>query len=335
MSLPQVTISVLIPTWRRPLELARCLRAVCAQSFQAKQIVVTVRRDDIETLHALERLLQSGDAPNGLEVVVVEPMPLVAAMTAGLAQTNGTLVALTDDDAEPRLDWLERIVEHFRDPTVGGVGGRDWQLAERWDEPKVGIVSWYGRTIGNHHLGAGPARGVELLKGVNCCFRGDELRRMGFDRRLRGKGNVSHWEMSLCLAFRQAGWQLLYDPLIAVDHNMALRHDGDINARGGFAVDSFIDSVHNETLALLGYLSPIRRAAFLAWAAALGTGESPGLAQLLRLELKGRPQSLARWRATIVGRCAGMRSYLAISGNQTKRDMDAYKLAPTLEANSK
>ena len=304
-------LSVLVPTWRRPKELAVCLAALRRQIVPATQVVVTVREDDDITHAFLAQLARDGCLPTGFQKVTVGAVPLTASMNAGLAVTTGDLVALTDDDAEPRADWLERCVATLVvHPEVGGVGGRDWQPHERWDEQHVGLVSCYGRVVGNHHLGAGPPRDVDLLKGVNACFRGTLLRRTGFDPRLRGRGNVTHWELSLCLAIRRAGWRLMYDPSIAVDHRPAVRHDGDVNARGGFDEVSFVDSVHNETLALLEYLRPWQRAAFLAWAATVGTSSTPGIAQLLRAVLKGKTARLpARWRATVKGRIAGLRTF--------------------------
>ena len=279
-------ISVLLPTWRRPDSLLRCLAALRGQSRPAGEVIVAVREDDPESRRAVEGL----DGGAGVvRAVVVPPGPLTGAMNAGLARTVGGLVALTDDDAEPHPDWLERLARHFDDPAVGGVGGRDWQPAERGEAADVGRVAWFGRVVGNHHLGAGPAREVDLLKGVNCCFRGEALRRIGFDQRLRGRGNVSHWEMSLCFALRREGWRLIYDPAVAVDHHVAARMDGDTNARGGFERASYRDMVHNETLAVLEHLTPVGRLAFGAWAVAVGTREAPGLLQGPRLALGRRP----------------------------------------------
>lgn len=100
---------------------------------------------------------------------------------------------------------------------------------------------------------------------------------------------------------------MIHHLAIAVDHRPAVRHDGHVNARGGFDESSFIDSVHNETLALLEYQRPWQRAAFLAWAATVGTGSTPGLAQLLRAVVRGKTAHLpARWRATVKGRIEGL-----------------------------
>jgi len=54
------------------------------------------------------------------------------------------------------------------DSCVGGVGGRDWvyhgtQL-EDGARKVIGRVHWFGRVIGNHHLGVGEPREVDVLK---------------------------------------------------------------------------------------------------------------------------------------------------------------------------
>ncbi len=179
----------------------------------------------------------------------------------------------------------------------------------------VGRLQWFGRIIPNHHLGVGPARDVQVLKGVNCCFRGDALRRIGFDTKLRGKGNVSHWELSLCFQMIRAGWRLIYDPAIAVDHHVAVRVDGDTNARGDFERDSYIDMVHNETVSLLDHLPPMRKVAFAAWATLVGSREAPGLAQMPRLAMMSRRPGgvglvVRKTIASLQGRARGVSTWM-------------------------
>jgi hypothetical protein len=52
----------------------------------------------------------------------------------------------------------------------------------------VGRVRPWGTVAGNHHRGTGPARTVELLKGVNCAYR---LTALALPRDLRGRGRPS------------------------------------------------------------------------------------------------------------------------------------------------
>lgn len=117
------------------------------------------------------------------------------------------------------------------------------------------------------------------------------------------------WELALCLQIRRAGWTLIYDPAIAVDHHVAARHDTDQRHRGVFTPGPQADAVHNETLVLLEHLAGLRRAAFLIWAVLVGTQLEPGFAQIPRLVLRGERSVTAKWFATIRGRIAGWQSF--------------------------
>lgn len=174
-----LTITVLIPTYRRPKDLARCLSALKQQTRPADEVLVVVRDTDTETW-ALFKDFNLGSLP--LRTVTVKVTGVVAAMNLGLEKAQGDIISITDDDAAPHPDWLARIEAHFlADERVGGVGGRDWmyegmQLVEGRREI-VGQLQWFGRTIGEHHLGVGEPREVDILKGVNMSYRSDEIGR--------------------------------------------------------------------------------------------------------------------------------------------------------------
>jgi GT2 family glycosyltransferase len=306
-------VSVIVPTYRRERSLERCLRALAAQSRLPDEVVVGIRSDDADSARAVEALARTFPAPLGC-AATAEP-GVVAAMNAalGLCREDADIVALTDDDTEPHRDWLERLLAPFADPGVGGAGGRDWQPLERGNRAVVGKVQWFGRMIGNHHLGAGPARDVDVLKGANCAYRASLLRAAGFDMRLAGTGAQLFWELALCLPIRRAGWRLVYDPAIVVEHHVEPRSEGDQLHRGVFAAAPLSDATHNETLVLLENLGSGSRAAFIAWALLMGTRHEPGLAQLPRLALRGDRHAFARWKAALDGRLRGWRAWRARS----------------------
>ena len=302
-------ISVLIPTYRRPQDLRRCLAALSAQTRPADEVVVVVRDTDIETRSFLAG---SPQILPGLRVVTVSQPGVLAAMTAGLAETCGEIIALTDDDTAPFPDWLERIEACFaKDPKIGGVGGRDWQANDHRSRKIVGKIQWYGRVIGNHHLGVGDAREVDILKGANCAYRAAPLKKIGFETRLRGDGAQVHWELALGLAMRRAGWKLVYDPAIALDHHIAQRIDDDANHRGYFSAKGLTNAVYNETLILLTYLSPVRRIVYLIWVLIIGTWAEPGLLQVPRLLARQDKDVWIRLRATYTGRFSALQKVVA------------------------
>lgn len=297
-------ITVLIPTYRRPDCLLRCLEALKQQTRLANQVLVIVRDNDIDTWTFLQTF-QTDSLP--LHNLTVYIPGVVSALNCGLDHAQGDIIAITDDDADPHADWLERIEAHFlADSTVGGVGGRDWVYhgteLEDGARKVVGQIQWFGRAIGNHHLGVGKAREVDVLKGVNMSYRRTAIAGLRFDTRMRGTGAQVHFETAFSLTLRRIGWKLIYDPMIAVDHYPAQRFDED--QRNQFNDIAFINAVHNETLALLEYLSPVRRIIFCVWAVLIGTKRAPGFAQVLRRQSLGWQGLLAFW-----GRWRGWQSY--------------------------
>ena len=83
------------------------------------------------------------------------------------------------------------------------------------------------------------------------------------------------------MAVKRAGWKLVYDPEVTVDHYLAPRHDED--SRHEFNALAFRNSVHNQTLGMLDHLPPFRRAVYMAYSVLVGTWAAPGLVQYLRM----------------------------------------------------
>jgi GT2 family glycosyltransferase len=292
----------MVPTYRRPPDLRRCLDALRTQSLPADDVIVIVRDTDSQT----REFLHAADLHSlPLRTVTVHEPGQVQALNAGLVHVATDYVAITDDDAAPHPDWIEQIVAQFgNSPNAGGVGGRDFLhvggVLQDGRALTVGKLPAFGKHIGNHHIGYGAAREVDMLKGVNGAYRTTALRPLGFDTRLRGTGAQVHWEISLGIALRRAGWRLIYDPKIAVDHFSAPRFDED--QRQGFNALATENIAFNEALIRLEHLSNIQRLGFLWWAFVIGTRVSPGLAQWVRFFPRQGSLASEKLRATARGR---------------------------------
>lgn len=314
--------TVLVPTWRRPDDLARCLDGLAAQTRLPDEVVVTARADDHETWRALRGRTAGEPTPRAIRV---NAPGVVASLNAGLRAASGELIAIIDDDAVARPDWLERIERHLREDTgLGAVGGRDWMheargyrtvgdsslrgaligalerllpgtisaraghlehLLETPDQV-VGKVHWFGRLVGNHHLDVTMPREVDVLKGANMAVRREALAGLELEEGLRGSGMQMHWELQLCMALKRAGWRLLYDPAIAVDHHPAARFDED--QRVGRPLVALQNEVYNQTFTLLRGLDWPRKLTSLVYGLAVGTRHAPGLVTGLEQTLRGR-----------------------------------------------
>lgn len=268
-------VTVVIPSYRRPDQLARCLAGIAAQTLYPEELIVVVRQGDRET----EDLLATW--PGGLTVVSVDSPGQVAALQAGAERVSTDIVAFTDDDAVPRRDWLAGLARHFRDPSVGAVGGRDVVHGDVLSQSieagtasgqfRVGLISTWGRLSGNHHVGVGPARDVDTLKGVNMAVRS---RVLAFPKGLRGAGAQVHNEVSVCLWVRLQGCRVIYDPSVVVDHFPAPRHDSD--TRDGAAPEATANAAFNLTASVLA-LAPRLAARRMVYGVLVGDAGVPGL----------------------------------------------------------
>lgn len=309
-----MTISVVIPTYRRSKDLERCLKALKQQTRQANEVLVIVRDTDTETWEFLEKNFNHFCPFQCVKVTIPGQ---VAALNTGLDAAFGDIIAITDDDAAPHPQWLARIESHFlSDDKIGGVGGRDYIYEETQFrdlniplvKPQlVGKVQWFGRVVGNHHIGSETICEVDILKGANMSYRRSAIKDQYFDDRLRGTGAQAHNDLAFSLAVRRKGWKLIYDPLVAVDHYPGQRFDQD--KRGEFNALAMANRVHNKTLTLLEHLPSDQRFIFLIWAVLIGTRGELGLIQLLRFIPTQRQLARKKWLASMQGRWQGWQTW--------------------------
>jgi len=312
-------ITVLVPTYRRAQDLRRCLTALQQQTRPVDEVLLVVRDTDSETWTFLASF-PAGALP--LRPVMVTVPGVVAAMNLGFETAQGDIIAVTDDDAAPHPDWLERIEAHFlANDTIGGVGGRDWvyqgEIVETGSRKVVGRIQWFGRLISNHHMGVGDSREVDVLKGVNMSFRRIAIAGLRCDDRLNGTGAQIHFEVTFCLSVKERGWQLIYDPAIAVDHYPAQRFDED--GREHFSAIAAANTAHNETLVLLDHFSPLRQAVYLVWAILVGTRLAPGFVQLLRFLPREGNLAVQKYQACMQGRWQGWQTWSKTRRNYLRK----------------
>lgn len=307
------SVAVIVPSYRRPQALARCLEALSVQTVPPARIVVAVREGDDPTQVVVRCFQRELDH---LEAASVEVPGVAAAIQAAAARCTEEVVAHTDDDAVPRRDWIERMLALYSDD-VGAVGGRD--VIHDTTAPQsgfedaaqlkrtVGQITWFGRVIGNHHLGAGPVRDVHILKGANMSMR-REL--WTIDSVLKGGGAQVAWEMGACLRVLRGGWRVIYDPGLAVDHYPAARFDED--QRGRPRVRAQLHAQWNQCYLLARYAPAWRVGQSLMYQLAVGAGVSPGLLRVLAASSR-RFRAEPGWRRAAL-RLVGVRMHASICG---------------------
>lgn len=310
--------SVVVPSYRRPSALLACLNGLVTQSRPPDEIVVVLRDEDVESRERLAAWLSGhADAAQAFKLALVSRPGQLPALNAGLAAATGEVVAFLDDDCVPQPQWLDRLLVHYADPCVGGVGGRDVvHCGNSTVEGQVSVVGkyqWFGRPIGNHHLQYAPGRpvAVDLLKGANMSFRRDLLE--GFDEVLQ-LGAAQCNDLDASLSVRRRGFLLIYDPHVVVDHYPSERYG---EATRSYDVPHMLFAEgHNwmyvvlkhaswwQVPVLLGYgfLVGHTRAYGLLRAAAGCLQVGPAMtAWRLRWSLQGKLAGALRWARSLVG----------------------------------
>jgi glycosyltransferase involved in cell wall biosynthesis len=278
-------VAIVVPSFRRPQLLERCLRGISASTVAPREIIVVIRAEDDAT-----KAMLAGQ-PGTVTVVEVDETGVLAAMRAGALASHSAVVAFLDDDATPRPEWLGNLLGHFGDETVGGVGGRDEVDRPAQTGPPtsdVGRITRWGRVVGNHHLGTGAPRDVAVLKGANMAFRREAL---ALPCGLRGGGAQVHFEVGSCLWARQRGWRLRYDADAVVDHTVGPRFDAD--RRGRPDTDAIADAAFNLVF-LLGSFDPALAARRFVFGVLIGDTSTPGALRTLVALSRGQRAVLRR-----------------------------------------
>jgi hypothetical protein len=165
-----VDISVVVPTYRRPDLLQRCLAALLAQTLEHTRYEIIVvddgQTDDTRAL--VEGVVAALPLPRLRYLRPLGTRGPAAARNRGWRAAKGEVVAFTDDDTIPDTDWLRQ----------GWLAMRDGAAAVR-GEVRVPVDGEFT----DHAL---MTRGLETAEFVtaNCFVRRSALQRVdGFDER--------------------------------------------------------------------------------------------------------------------------------------------------------
>jgi GT2 family glycosyltransferase len=212
MSRTVPAISVVIPCFadERFADVLAGVDALRRQTLAPEEIVVIVDHNTA-LLARLRRAL-----PDVKVRASRETRGSSGARNTGIASTRGEIVAFFDDDAVPEPDCLERLVAHYADENVVGVGGGvapDWCSGRpRW------FPEEYDWVVGCSYRGLPdrPAAQRNLL-GAAMSFRRDALEAAGgFSAAMArtGRHPLGVDDTEVCIRIRRGvpGSVLLYAP---------------------------------------------------------------------------------------------------------------------------
>ena len=113
---------MVVPTYRRPLQLAACLRALSYQDYPSDCYEVIVVDDG--SPESAENTVAPYRNRVGVRLLTQPNSGPARARNAGAAQARGEILAFTDDDCEPAPDWLRALAARSVDAPDCAIGGR-------------------------------------------------------------------------------------------------------------------------------------------------------------------------------------------------------------------
>ncbi|MDX6629301.1 MAG: hypothetical protein QOH00_1547 [Gaiellales bacterium] len=255
--------SVVIASRERPESLAATLDDVLGQAYPRFEVIVV---DNAPKTDATRRLVESRAAGAPNLRYVCEPLPgLAVAHNRGLRETQGEVVAFTDDDVFVDRFWLLELARAFE--LAGDVACVTGLIlpaeletpAQAWLEDRVGINKGYEPKLfdlrSNRPGGKlFPYAAGVFGSGASMAFRTEILRALGGFDPATGTGTRARGGDDLAAFFSvvAAGHTLVYQPAAILRH--AFRRDLDLRAQMygyGVGLGAFLTKVVADRPALL------------------------------------------------------------------------------------
>ena len=302
-------ISVAIPTYKRPEELRRAIVSVVTQDLKPFELIVISRENDLATNSVIDECSNQYLHINIRHEFVQDPGFLPPIWKA-IDVAKGDVLALLDDDAEAHPDWLDRMAKYYKDPNVGGVGGRYINFfggikQEYAPVAVVGKLCWNGKPVGNMYCGtiSQEPMSSDFLAGGNLSYRLSVFREAKPDPRL-GRNVSFYWEMDVGIQVKRLGYKVIFDPQILVNHYSAPREIAGLRTVN---YDGVYWSNYNYGLLMRKHLNLLRFLTYVTYSLCVGWSGSPGFFYVLVMLF--RPLRV-QWRnmvfASILGRITGV-----------------------------
>lgn len=192
--------SVIIPTYSRASQLARCLQALAASSCSFDRFEVIVVNDGGEELRAES----FGELPFDLTVLEQPNTGPAVARNHGAEHARGEMLAFTDDDCMPNPLWLDSLITAFEGDRTALIGGLTENVLQEncFSQTSQMLVSYiyeyYAannlsmRFFASNNMACSRSRFLEI-GGFSDQFRAAGAEDRDFSRRWINAGNKLHF----------------------------------------------------------------------------------------------------------------------------------------------
>lgn len=190
-SASRLSVSVVIPTKNRPLEIVRMLASLRAQPTPPLEVIVIDQSTPRYRIDEFEGL-QHVHAP--------DLAGLTAARNAGIALARGNIVLFFDDDVELDTDCVRYVAEAFeRRPDAVGA---QCNIHNPWDDEPLGLHHVAAFVFERGFFNPRPRRlrgerVPRLIDGLASAYRRSLFEHERFDEQLPGYGLAEDWDFTM------------------------------------------------------------------------------------------------------------------------------------------
>ena len=213
-----LNISVLVSAHFRNNQLEQCLLALAPQLEKSDELIVGITEDDLLSQEVAWKLKKYFLCP--VRQIVTRKNSVIEKLNLMADTTTTNWITTIDDDAIPPSDWVRKIKANLCMTELGAIGGRDIQPGNFPGTKRVGVVSKFGKVIGNHEKVSSIRDEVDFLKGVNMTIRKEAFPIISV---MKGEGPEPHWEIFLCRKLSKRGLKIIFDSSLCVQHNPGVR----------------------------------------------------------------------------------------------------------------
>ncbi len=209
-------VSVIVCSLKRPELLRHTLRGLSRQTHPQMEVIVVHDPHDRETLQVLEAYPRAKRVPN-------EKNNLSISRNLGIMAAAGDIVAFQDDDAVADPHWVSDLLEGYRNPKVGAVGGIVYKgTTSEVVQFNRGKITRFAQSLPVNPTSISPddpkGEFFNYLMGTNCSFRRTLLVELGgFDEHIHFFAD----DGDICTRLIEKGYRVHHHPRAVMFHHFA------------------------------------------------------------------------------------------------------------------
>jgi len=204
------TVSIVVPVRNGAATIGELLESLLKIDYDSSRLEIVVvdgnstdRTREIVAKYPVKLLIQEGEGLNG-------------GRNTGIRNSRGEIVAFTDADCVVPKDWINKIIEDFKDAQVGCAGGSSKGLYDNF------LSQYADNSVFPTQRIFKKRQKLDMIKlfsnspvGSNMAFRRDALKKVGgFDEGIRYGFDEDELVERVC----EAGYKMVLDPEVFVWH---------------------------------------------------------------------------------------------------------------------